>query len=159
MVHFLTKIISGGQTGADRAALDFAIAHGMPHGGWIPKGRRTENGPLPLRYRLKEMTSSSYPARTRQNVIDSDGTLIISHGGLKGGSAYTRECARKEKRPWLHIALNDENMAGMAKIVRGWISGNKITVLNIAGPRLSEDPKIYADTVRLLEMVLTLQNT
>ncbi len=82
----LKKIISGGQTGADQAALDAAIKLGIPHGGWIPKGRSTENGKLPDKYKLKEMPTKSYPNRTEQNVIDSDGTLIITHGKLTGGS-------------------------------------------------------------------------
>ena len=85
----IKKIISGGQTGADRAALDTAIKIGIPQGGWIPKGRITEEGPLPDKYQLQEMSSDSYPERTEQNVIDSDGTLIISRGPLTGGSLYT----------------------------------------------------------------------
>ena len=93
----IKKIISGGQTGADRAALDVAIKFIIPHGGWIPKGRITEEGPLPDKYKLQEMSTSSYPVRTEQNVIDSDGTLIISHGELTGGSAYTRKMAMKTR--------------------------------------------------------------
>ena len=80
----IDKIISGGQTGADRAALDVAIELGIPHGGWVPKGRKTEAGRLPAKYQLKEMPTDSYPERTEQNVLDSDGTLIISHGSLTG---------------------------------------------------------------------------
>jgi hypothetical protein len=76
----INKIISGGQTGADRAALDFALKFNIPHGGWIPKGRIAEDGPLPAKYQLQEMPTSSYPKRTEQNVIDSDGTLIFSRG-------------------------------------------------------------------------------
>ena len=82
----ISKIISGGQTGADRAALDVAIELGIPHGGWIPKGRKTEAGPLSAKYRLQEMPTSDYPKRTEQNVIDSDGTMIVCHGPLTGGS-------------------------------------------------------------------------
>jgi len=95
----IDKIISGGQTGADRAALDAAIELDIPHGGWIPKGRKTEDGGLPEKYHLKEMPTGSYAARTEQNVIDSDGTLIVSHGKLNGGSALTRRLAKKHKRP------------------------------------------------------------
>ena len=82
----IKRIISGGQTGADRAALDFAIKMDLPHGGWIPKGRLAEDGPLPEKYQLQEMPTQNYPKRTEQNVIDSDGTLIITHGKLTGGS-------------------------------------------------------------------------
>ena len=95
----LRKIISGGQTGADRAALDAAIELGIPHGGWIPKGRLTEDGPLPDRYQLVEMPTASYPKRTEQNVIDSDGTLIVTHGKLTGGSALTQKLARSMDAP------------------------------------------------------------
>ena len=89
----IEKIVSGGQTGADQGALDAALELDIPHGGWIPLGRRTEAGPLPDNYRLKEMSTDSYPRRTEQNVIDSDGTLIFSHGRLAGGSGYTRKMA------------------------------------------------------------------
>ncbi len=87
----IEKIISGGQTGADRAALDVAIKLGIPHGGWIPKCRPTENGRLPDKYKLKEMPNKSYPKRTEQNVIDSDGALIITHGKLTGVSKLTQK--------------------------------------------------------------------
>jgi len=87
----IEKIVSGGQTGADRAALDFAIKNNIHHGGWIPKSRLTEEGPLPTHYQLWEMETRSYAKRTEQNVIDSDGTLILSHGELSGGSDLTRQ--------------------------------------------------------------------
>ena len=99
----LTKIISGGQTGADRAALDVAIELNIPHGGWIPKGRKTEDGLLPDKYQLKEMSTASYPKRTEKNVIDADGTLILTHGKLSGGSALTVKIAMKHGRPYLDV--------------------------------------------------------
>ena len=91
----IKRIISGGQTGADRAALDFAIDKGIPHGGWVPIGRLAEDGQIPDRYHLSEMNTKSYPKRTEQNVKDSDGTLIISHGLISGGSRYTLDMAVK----------------------------------------------------------------
>ena len=94
----IKKIISGGQTGADKAALDAAIKWDIPHGGWVPKGRRTESGPLSDYYQLKEMHTGDYPSRTEQNVIDSDGTLIISHGELNDGSEYTWQTTKKHGR-------------------------------------------------------------
>ena len=102
----IKKIVSGGQSGADRAALDVAIKFGILHGGWIPKGRITEEGPLPEKYQLKEMPTDSYPERTEQNVIDSDGTLIFSRGNPTGGTEYTRKMVLKYKKPSLHIDLN-----------------------------------------------------
>ena len=95
----LKRIISGGQTGADQATLDAATELGIPHGGWIPKGRLMETGPLPDKYQLQEMPTKSYPKRTEQNVIDSHGTLIVSHGKLTGGSKYTQDLAIKHKLP------------------------------------------------------------
>lgn len=102
----INKIISGGQTGADRAALDVAIKLGIPHGGWIPKGRRTENGILPDKYQLKEMPTASYPKRTERNILDSDGTLIFSRGALSRGSALTRRIAKKLDKPFMYVDLD-----------------------------------------------------
>ncbi len=118
----IKKIVSGGQTGADRAALDAAIALGIPHGGWIPKGRLTEEGPLPEKYQLSEMPTASYPKRTEQNVIDSDGTLIVSHGKLSGGSALTQKLAKKNGRPCLHIDLDKVDRPVAATLLGQWLS-------------------------------------
>ena len=145
------KIISGGQTGADQAALDVAINLGISYGGWIPKGRITENGVLSEKYKLKEMETSNYNKRTEQNVIDSDGTLIVSHGKLTGGSDYTREMALYHKRSFLHIDLNETIAFQAAKRIRSWISEQGIKILNVAGPRASKDPNIYQSTVDILE--------
>ncbi len=149
----ISKIVSGGQTGADRAALDFAIQHDIPHGGWIPKGRKTEDGPLPDRYQLCEMETVSYPERTEQNVIDSDGALIVSHGALTGGSAQTLQFAKKHHRPCLHIDFNELPMQDHIEQVRKWIAEKRIVTLNIAGPRASKDPLIHEATIKLLEAV------
>ena len=152
----IKRIVSGGQTGADRAALDVALKFNIPHGGWIPKGRKTEDGSLPDRYRLQEMPTSSYPARTEKNVIDSDGTLIVSHGKLTGGSAYTQKMAMKHGKPWFHADLNNLPTFQAAMIVEDWISQNKIEALNVAGPRASEDPLIYGLVTVILELVYNL---
>jgi hypothetical protein len=150
----ITKIISGGQTGADQAALDVAIEKGIPHGGWIPKGRLTEAGMLPEKYQLKEMETASYPLRTEQNVIDSDGTLIVSHGELTGGSAYTREMAEKHRKPWIHIDADVTPMKEAIKLAWSWISENQVEVLNVAGARPSQDAKIYPTARGILEALL-----
>ena len=147
------KIISGGQTGADQAALDVAIKLRISHGGWIPKGRLTENGVLDDKYHLKEMETASYNKRTEQNVIDSDGTLILSHGKLTGGSEYTRDIAVGHGRPWLHIDLNQTESFQAVKQIRSWLVAHEIDVLNVAGPRASKDPAIYPATVHILETV------
>ena len=150
----ISKIISGGQTGVDQAALDVAIALGIPHGGWIPKGRKTENGALPDKYRLKEMPTSSYTKRTNQNVIDSEGTLIISLGPLTRGSELTHKTAMLHDRPCLHIDLGTLNTLQVVKTVRSWIVHHGIGILNIAGPRASENPKTYDMTSKTLKAVL-----
>ncbi len=152
----IKKIISGGQTGADQAALDAAIKLGFPHGGWAPKGRKTEAGPLPEKYNLKEMPTGSYPERTEQNVIDSDGTVIISHGKLTGGSKLTDKLAEKHFRPCLHVDLNKTPAFTAASIINTWIDLHKIKTLNVAGPRDSKDPDIYQKVSYIIEGVYYL---
>ena len=151
--NMVTKIISGGQTGADRAALDFAIKQNIPCGGWVPKGRKTEDGTLPEKYKLQEMPTGEYAKRTEQNILDSDGTLIVSHEYLTGGSALTEFLAEKHKKPCVHIDLNKLNQKEAAFIIGKWLQTNKIEVLNVAGPRAGKDPKIYQATLELLEAV------
>ena len=97
--YMLKKIISGGQTGADRAAIDLAIKLNMPYGGWIPKGRKTESGPLPEKYRLREMDTADYPSRTKRNIQDSHGTVILSRGKLTKGSELTLVYAKMKQKP------------------------------------------------------------
>jgi hypothetical protein len=152
----IKKIISGGQTGADRAALDAAIKLDIPHGGWVPKGRLAEDGPLPEKYMLQEMPTDSYPKRTEQNVKDSDGTLIISRGKPTGGSDYTREMALKNKKHLLHIDLNLTTSFDAASLIVSWIKLHRIKILNVAGPRLSKDPNIYVDVFRILEWAIKI---
>jgi len=147
----IKKIISGGQTGADQAALDAAIKLDIPHGGWIPKGRITEDGQLPEKYQLEEMPTSSYAERTEHNVIDSDGTLIVSPGTLTGGSAYTRDLALEYKRPWLHVDLNKTGIFDAAMKLSGWVLKNNIETLNVAGPRASKDLEISRTVLNIIE--------
>jgi len=149
----IVKIVSGGQTGADQGALDAAIALGIPHGGWIAKGRLTEDGRLPDKYQLKEMETANNARRTEQNVLDSDGTLIISHGELNGGSALTSEFAAKYRRPCLHIDLNTTAAFQAALMISSWTDQNQIEILNVAGPRASKDPEIYRFTRHIVESV------
>jgi len=150
----IKRIISGGQTGADRAALDVAIELGIPHGGWVPRGGRAENGKLNSKYQLWEMSTVSYPKRTEKNILDSDGTLIISCGKLTGGSALTRKLARKHGRPWVHVDLDRVSLSDAAGIVRVWVEQNGIEILNVAGPRASKAPSIYNSTIKILQDVL-----
>ena len=150
----IKKIISGGQTGADRAALDVALKFGIPHGGWIPKGRIAEDGRLSDKYRLREMPTDSYPARTEKNVQESDGTLIIARGQLTGGTDYTRKMTLRHKKQLLGIDLNLVSHFDAASLIASWIRIQKVKVLNVAGPRASEDQQIYSDVVIILEQVI-----
>ena len=150
----LRKIVSGGQTGADRAALDAALAHGFPIGGWLPAGRLTEAGPLDARYGLQELPGADYRARTERNVADSDGTVIVSHGSLTGGSLLTLLFARQYGRPCLHIDLDRQGPDAALRRLRAWLADNGIAVLNVAGPRASHDPRIYEAVFRLIHDLL-----
>lgn len=102
----ITKIISGDQTGADQAALDFVVQHDLPHGGWIPKGRKTESGILPDKYHMQEMPTTSYPKRTKKNILEADGTIIFSLGALTGGSLLTRKLVKHLNKPRVHLDLD-----------------------------------------------------
>ena len=152
----IQKIISGGQTGADRAALDFAIRHNIPYGGWVPKGRKTEDGTLPEKYNLQEMPTGQYSKRTEKNVLDSDGTLIISHGLLTGGSALTTSFAELHRKPWIHIDLEITPSSAAARTIQEWVGRNGIKIMNVAGARASKDPMIYQAVMDLLEKWILL---
>lgn len=148
------KIISGGQTGADQAALDAAISLGLPHGGWLPKGRKTESGPLPDTYKLKELPSTNYRIRTEKNIVESDGTLIISFGPLTGGSALTEAFAIRHHRPCLHLDMEHLNSKQAVEILCRWFKKNKdIQILNVAGSRASGEPRIYETVFQILTAV------
>lgn len=146
----IKKIISGGQTGADQAGLDAAIELEIPRGGWIPKGRKTEEGPMPAKYKLKEMKTTSYPKRTEKNILDSDGTVIFTFGKLTGGSELTRKLAKTHGFPCLHVHLNKVSAGEGAELVRLWIENHKIKVLNVAGSRTSKAPGIYEAAKKIL---------
>lgn len=149
--HSISMIVSGGQTGVDQAALSAAIWLGMAHGGWCPKGRRSEAGPIPAEFELRESHSRVYSVRTKQNIEDSDGTLILYHTEMTGGTAFTCRMADQRAKPVLTINLDgpvdfDE--------VDAWISGQGIRVLNVAGPRESSYPGIGDETRELLVRLL-----
>ena len=163
MILALRKIISGGQTGADRAGLDFAIEKGLEHGGYVPKGRKAEDGRIDDRYNLVELSTTSYPARTRRNIEESDGTVIFSleqllSGGTKldfGGHA------NKVGKPVLHIydtrkerRSNPDSLRLEAQALTDFLHSNKIEVLNVAGPRESKEPGVYELTLTIFRFSL-----
>ena len=140
----MITIISGGQTGADRAALDAAIELGLPHGGFLPRGRKAEDGPLDRRYRLKELASGRYRDRTEKNILAADGTVIFSLGPLNGGSALTEALAIRYERPCLHLDLELIPPDQAGDVLIRWLRQQHIRTLNVAGPRESGTPGIYA---------------
>lgn len=146
----LRKIVSGGQTGADRAALDFALRHGLEHGGWCPAGRKAEDGPIDVRYALTE-AGGGYATRTRWNVRDSDGTLVLNVGELAGGTLLTTEQARRQGRPLKVVQLDAGISEELVRDVRTWLVDHEIQVLNVAGPRESQRVGIYGIALALLE--------
>ena len=134
-------IISGGQTGVDRAALEWALAHGVPHGGWCPKGRLAEDGVIPPQFQLRETDREDYSTRTRQNVLDSDGTVIFSASAtLTGGTAETAEFARELGKPLLHL-VTSAGVEDAAMRLQAFFKEHDILVLNVAGPRASQEPQ------------------
>ncbi len=140
----VTRIVAGGQTGADRAALDWAIAHRLPHCGWCPAGRRAEDGVIDKRYALTELSSRDYLQRTRRNVEDSDGTLILNLGELDGGTRATLQFAKRMKRPVLVIQAEPEPPDETVIDAARWLHEFEIRTLNIAGPRESKRMGTYA---------------
>ncbi|MBC7806720.1 MAG: putative molybdenum carrier protein [Akkermansiaceae bacterium] len=139
------KIISGGQTGADRAALEWALANGVPCGGWCPKGRNAEDGPIDPKYPLTETPSVRYIQRTEWNARDSDATVILTTGTeLTEGSLATAIRATKQGKPWLHLSREicngDANRAG--RLLRDFCVRHTILTLNVAGPRASKEPTV-----------------
>lgn len=150
----IETIVSGGQSGADRAALDFAIEYGISHGGWCPRGRRAEDGTIDRRYQLRETPSSSYVQRTEWNVRDSDGTVVFSIAPqLTGGSKKTVLLAHQHGKPVLRIS-RDGSLANPAKALRRFIQDHDIQVLNVAGPRASKEPGVYAVVKEILSNAL-----
>jgi hypothetical protein len=146
------RIVSGGQTGVDRAALDVAIELGLPHGGWCPRGRRAEDGQIADRYDLRETDSAQYHVRTEQNVIDSDATLILTRGEPVGGTALTIRMAQKHGRPLMVVDLAAQTTPAE---VRQWIESGGISVLNIAGSRESQQPGIALQAAEFLRSVFS----
>ncbi|WGV28174.1 putative molybdenum carrier protein [Halotia branconii] len=145
------KIISGGQTGADRAALDWAIVHQVDHGGWCPRGRKAEDGIINARYKLTETPSSKYSQRTEWNVRDSDGTVIFSISPeIFAGTLLTVESAQKYQKPYIHVCkqLTDINPVSQLQL---FISNFGIVNLNVAGPRASNEPEVYQFVKEILD--------
>ena len=145
------KIISGGQTGVDRAALDFALEFGIETGGYVPKNRWAEDGKISEKYpNLIETENDNPTERTKLNVENSDATLILSHGELQGGSQLTRELAEKYQKPFLHIDFSIFTVEQAVEKTIKLLNLIEVETLNIAGSRASEDSKIHIKTTQFL---------
>lgn len=150
------KIISGGQTGVDRAALDAACELSLEYGGFVPRGRKAEDGPIDAAYdRLTELDSDLYGVRTERNVIEGDATLVLTRGAPTEGTAYTVVCAEKHRRPCLVMDMDVAGDGEIVEAVREWLRFVRPSVLNVAGPRESKFPGIYGQTRRLLRSILS----
>lgn len=152
------RIISGGQTGVDRGALDAARDAGVPAAGWCPRGRIAEDGEIPPGYPLEETPCSDYEERTIWNVADADATLVLNRGRLSGGTLYTVDAAERLGRRLLIVDLDTlpdgGALEGAAVHVAEWVDSNGISTLNVAGPRESKSPGIAADTRAFVARVI-----
>ena len=152
----LKKIISGGQTSADQAALDAAIKMGIDHGGWMPKGRNTETGTLAKNYNLREMPTDDYSECIKQNVKDSKGTLIIFYGKLTGDLYLAERETLKLRHQLLGVDLNQTIAFHAASLVNDWIQLRHIDVLYVVGPSTTINPHVGKHTKLMLERALIL---
>ena len=149
----IVKIITGGQTGVDRASLDAAIALGVEHGGFCPQGRRSEDGIIPLQYNMYELETDDYLERTLKNVQFSDGTLILYKGEIISGTRQTEKYCLLEKKPVLTINILDE-CKKIRVTFNKWLEKNTISILNIAGPRESEASIYKRAKVMLMKLLI-----
>jgi hypothetical protein len=146
------SIVSGGQTGVDRAALAWAIRRGVSYDGWCPKGRRAEDGRIPSRYRLRQTPSAQYAQRTVWNVRDSDATVLFSQWpGLLGGSRRTLESCRIFRKPVIHLAADILTVFESAVLLRRFLHRYHVRRLNVAGPRKSQEPRTYRFVQKVLD--------
>lgn len=144
------RIISGGQTGVDRAALEVALALGIEHGGWCPRGRLSEDGSIPSRYELVECDSANYRVRTELNVLDGDATLILHRGPLRGGTLLTKRLAVSHGKPCRCFVVQPSAVEAAGQ----WLRSELPRVLNVAGPRESLSPGIEQQAAEFLLAVL-----
>ena len=145
-------VISGGQTGVDRGALDAAINLGIPHGGWCPKGRLAEDGKISSKYQLKETYSKMYAVRTRRNISQADATLIISPCPFIGGTLLAVKETTRQNKPLLVVYPTRTDYV----LISEWLLTHKVSVLNVAGPRESEQPEIYLYSYRIVCKILQM---
>lgn len=154
----IEKVISGGQTGADRGGLDAALEFEIPHGGWCPKGRIAEDGVIPPVYQLSETKSTAYPPRTKLNISSSDGTLIVTRGKYGRGTRLTISLCEEMSKPRVHIKFDKIDLDAAVQQVVAWVKTNNIKVLNVAGSRESSTPGLQEQTKYFVMLVLNELN-
>jgi hypothetical protein len=150
----LTKIVSGGQTGVDRGALDAALAVGFACGGWCPKDRAAEGGPIPEHYPMTLLEDGGYRQRTVKNVLDSDGTAILFYESLTGGTLFTHDVCRRERRPYIVLDATRISESGAAAAIVRFVREHEIQVLNVAGPRLRKWAEAHAFALAVIGEVI-----
>jgi hypothetical protein len=158
----LQKIVSGGQTGVDRGALEAALCAGFPCGGWCPADREAEDGAIPARYPVTPLARGGYPERTRANVVSNDGTVILfdgrrTGGQLTGGTRFTRICCQDARKPLLIVDSAKSSEAAAAAAILDFVKTNGISVLNVAGPRSSGWPEGFDFALEVISRVLAIQ--
>ncbi len=155
----LAKIISEAQSGAGQAALDAAIKFDIPHGGWIPKGRKTADSRFYGKYQLQEMQSPQQSDSFQQNVLDSDGTAILLHGALIGRAKRTHELTIRHNKPFLHVDLSQKSITYSARLLDMWLADNGIRILNIVGSDHPANNAIYIYVEQILDRLFNRQVT
>ena len=153
----LKKIISGGQTGVERAALDAAIKLDIPHDGWTYKGRKTEEGVLPEQYNVKEIENPSYFERLENNIVDSDGTVILTFGQVPIVNRAITDLANKHKKPYLHIDLIECTRNHAIASVRKWMIGYEIETVYFTGSKPHAAPNVYEEAMQAIEGIYQVQ--
>ncbi len=156
MKHRPLRIVSGGQTGVDRAALDAALQSAVPIGGWCPEGRLAEDGVISQKYPLTELMGGGYPERTKKNVIDSDGTVIIYFKKTKGGTELTRQYSVSMAKPFLMIDGTKFDVKTASQMIIDFVEKNEIEILNVAGPRASKHKRAYDYTYDVMSEFLNV---
>lgn len=154
----IKEIISGGQPGVERAALDAAIKLNLPHNGWTYRTRRTEEGILPDKYNVKASANTSFSERIEKNVLASEATAIITHGNLTIGLKIVRDYAEKHNRPYLHINLNENPINAASALIRKWMINNGIETVYFTGSKTTEGANIYQEVIQIIEGVCRMES-
>ncbi len=154
----IKKIVSGGQPGVERAALDAAIKLNLPHSGWTYQTRKTDEGVIPDKYNVKELPQAGFSERIEKNVTDSDATLIITHGSLTFGLKMVREHAEKHKRPYLHVDLNENPLNKASALIRKWMLNNDLGAVYITGSKSAGGTNISQEVIQIIEGICRIES-